>query len=134
MTPIDVRLALASGSEAALSNCSKQQPLLDHLVGAREQRRRMVKPSAGDPFVPGIRPPCSPALAWPGSTAPLAAARPVGQSVEHPRSGIARSREELVERPGDTAVQGRIGVAENDPHVASELFQLWDPLGVASNC
>jgi hypothetical protein len=40
MMLIDVRLAPASGSEAALSNCSKQQPLLDHLVGAREQRRR----------------------------------------------------------------------------------------------
>ena len=60
-----------------------------------------------------------------------------------------------MERPGETAVQGRIGVAENDPDRASELFQLGDhflrdrtmgnkssfrrkkagqALGVASNC
>jgi hypothetical protein len=29
-----------------------------------------------------------------------------------------------VERPGDTPVQGRIGVTENDPDRASEFFQL----------
>jgi hypothetical protein len=33
-----------------------------------------------------------------------------------------------VERPGDTAVQGRIGITENDPDRASELFQLGDLL------
>jgi hypothetical protein len=33
-----------------------------------------------------------------------------------------------VERPADTAVQGRIGIAENDPDRASELFQLGDHL------
>ena len=31
-----------------------------------------------------------------------------------------------MERPGDTAVQGRIGVAENDPDRAPELPQLGD--------
>src|SRR5262249_32315193 len=38
------------------------------------------------------------------------------------------AREELMERPGDTAVQKRIGVAENDPDRASELFQLGNHL------
>jgi hypothetical protein len=37
-------------------------------------------------------------------------------------------REELVERPGDTAVQGSVGVAEYDPDRASELFHLGDHL------
>jgi hypothetical protein len=35
-------------------------------------------------------------------------------------------REELVERPGDTTVQGRIGVAEDDPDRPPELLQLGD--------
>src|SRR5262249_47277331 len=38
------------------------------------------------------------------------------------------AREELVERPGDTAVQGRIVVAEEDPARAAELFELGDHL------
>ena len=76
----------------------------------------------------GIRPACSAALGWRGLSAPPAPAHPVGRSVEHPRSGIVRSPEELMERPGDIAVQGRIGVAENDPDRASELFQLGDHL------
>jgi hypothetical protein len=37
---------------------------------------------------------------------------------------ISEVLKELVERPGDTAVQGRIGVTENDPDRAPELFQL----------
>src|SRR5262249_23951825 len=36
--------------------------------------------------------------------------------------------EAFVECPGDTAVQGGIGVAEDDPDRASELFQLGDHL------
>src|SRR5215472_14240649 len=42
-------------------------------------------------FVIGIRPAYSPALAWPGLTAPPAPAHPVGRSVEHPGSEIVRS-------------------------------------------
>jgi Tripartite tricarboxylate transporter family receptor len=42
-------------------------------------------------FVTGIKPAYSPALAWPGSTAPPGPAHPVGRSVEHPGSGIIRS-------------------------------------------
>jgi hypothetical protein len=37
-----------------------------------------------------------------------------------------------MERPGDTAIQGRISVAENDPDRASELFQLGDLLAQRS--
>jgi hypothetical protein len=42
-------------------------------------------------FVTGIRRAYSAALAWPGLTAPLARAHPVGRSVGHPGSGIVRS-------------------------------------------
>src|SRR5262249_10287813 len=38
-----------------------------------------------------IRRTYSPALAWPGLTAPPAPAHPVGRNVEHPGSGIVRS-------------------------------------------
>jgi len=56
---------------------------------------RLTPLSAGGtapwPASTGIRPACSPALAWPELTEPPAPAHPVGRSVEHPGSGIVPS-------------------------------------------
>jgi len=66
-----------------------------------------------------IRPAYSPALAWPGLTAPPAPAHPVGRSVEHPGSGIVRS-------PGGTG--GTTGRHDLPPvHPAEEPDRLRSP-------